>query len=137
MSQRHGHLTEQVVEQERLQELLEQIRKERLLSESLKADNARLLYVLAENDKLIREKDELHAEMQGAASYIATLEDKTYQSNKVSLELLERVRDLESENETLKGYIIDLKSRIAIYIPVKSDVVDMKLAEYINNYPDR
>ena len=47
------------------------------------------------------------------------------------------MRDLESENETLKSYIIDLKSRIAIYIPVKSDAVDMKLAEYINNYPDR
>ncbi len=55
----------------------------------------------------------------------------------MSLELLTRVRDLEGENETLKGYIIDLKSRIAVYIPVKSDTVDMKLAEYINNYPDR
>ena len=39
--------------------------------------------------------------------------------------------------ETLKGYIIDLKSRIAVYIPVKEDPVDKKLAEYINNYPDR
>ena len=47
------------------------------------------------------------------------------------------VKDLESENETLKAYIVDLKSRIAVYIPVKSDAVDMKLAEYINNYPDR
>ena len=32
---------------------------------------------------------------------------------------------------------MDLKSRIAVYIPVKSDAIDMKLAEYINNYPDR
>ena len=30
-----------------------------------------------------------------------------------------------------------MKSRIAVYIPVKSDDVDQKLAEYINNYPDR
>ena len=30
-----------------------------------------------------------------------------------------------------------MKSRIAVYIPVKSDPVDSKLAEYINNYPDR
>lgn len=30
-----------------------------------------------------------------------------------------------------------MKSRIAVYIPVKGDVVDKKLAEYINNYPDR
>jgi len=41
------------------------------------------------------------------------------------------------EIETLRQYIIDLKSRIAVYIPVKNDAVDKKLAEYINNYPDR
>ena len=41
------------------------------------------------------------------------------------------------EVETLKQYIIDLKSRIAVYIPTKNDAIDKKLAEYINNYPDR
>jgi hypothetical protein len=30
-----------------------------------------------------------------------------------------------------------LKSRIAVYIPVKNDGIDKKLAEYINNYPER
>ena len=30
-----------------------------------------------------------------------------------------------------------MKSRIAVYIPVKTDAIDMKLAEYINNFPDR
>jgi len=47
------------------------------------------------------------------------------------------VKELESEIETLKVYIIDLKGRIAVYIPVRSDPIDVKLAEYINNYPDR
>lgn len=37
----------------------------------------------------------------------------------------------------MKAYIIDLKARIAVYIPVKTDAIDTKLAEYINNYPDR
>ena len=37
----------------------------------------------------------------------------------------------------LKNYIIDLKARIAVYIPQKGDSIDKKLAEYINNYPDR
>ena len=37
----------------------------------------------------------------------------------------------------MKAYIVDLKSRIAVYIPVKDSLVDKKLAEYINNYPDR
>lgn len=30
-----------------------------------------------------------------------------------------------------------MKSRIAIYIPMKDDPVDKKLAEFINNYPER
>ena len=47
------------------------------------------------------------------------------------------MKENESEIESLRQYIIDLKSRIAVYIPVKGDVVDKKLAEYINNYPDR
>ena len=54
-----------------------------------------------------------------------------------SLELLKRLRDAELEIDTLKTYIIDLKSRIAVYIPVKNDSVDKRLAEYINNYPER
>ena len=47
------------------------------------------------------------------------------------------MRDREVEVETLKSYIIDLKARIAVYIPVKDCPTDNKLAEYINNYPDR
>jgi len=43
----------------------------------------------------------------------------------------------ENEIDTLKSYILDLKARISVYIPVKSDYIDRKLAEYINNFPDR
>ena len=42
------------------------------------------------------------------------------------------------EIDQLRKIIIDLKSTSnAVYIPVKGDEVDLKLAEYINNYPDR
>ena len=41
------------------------------------------------------------------------------------------------ENDTLRNYIIDLKARVAVYVPARDDPVDMKLAEYINNFPDR
>jgi len=50
---------------------------------------------------------------------------------------LRQLKDAEIEIETLKNYIIELKQRIAVYIPVKDDVIDKKLAEFINNYPDR
>ena len=51
--------------------------------------------------------------------------------------MLGQMKGNDAEIDTLKQYIIDLKSRIAVYIPVKNDMVDKKLAEYINNYPDR
>jgi len=58
-------------------------------------------------------------------------------ANKTALELLTRIRDHEAEVETLKAYIVELRTRIAVYIPVKGDAVDKSLSEYINNYPDR
>ena len=30
-----------------------------------------------------------------------------------------------------------MKSKVAIYVPAKDDAVDLKLADFINNYPDR
>ena len=53
------------------------------------------------------------------------------------MDLLKQVRDLELESSTLKNYIIDLKARVAVYVPVKDDPIDMKVAEFNNNYPDR
>ena len=50
---------------------------------------------------------------------------------------MKRVRDLELENVHLKNYIVDLKARVAIYVPVKEDAIDGRIAEFINNYPDR
>lgn len=79
----------------------------------------------------------LQDDLLAATGYMATLEDKVYKSNCNSLELLNALKQCEIEVETLKQYIIDLKSRIAVYIPVKDDQIDRRLAEYINNYPDR
>ena len=65
------------------------------------------------------------------------MEEKVYKSNKISLELLKQLKDAEVEISTLQTYIVDLKQRIAVYIPIKDDSVDKKLAEFINNYPER
>lgn len=69
--------------------------------------------------------------------YVIQMEEKVYKSNKISLELLKQLKDAEMEIDTLQQYIIDLKQRIAVYIPVKGDFVDRNLAEFINNYPER
>ena len=65
------------------------------------------------------------------------LEQRMYDANKRSLDSLKAMRDLELENSTLREYIIDLKAKVAVYIPVKTDPIDMRIADYFNNYPDR
>ena len=82
-------------------------------------------------------KNDLQIQLEGASAYIAQLEEKFYESQTTQLEMLKQMKEYENEIETLRTYIIDLKSRIAVYIPVKGDTIDKKLAEYINNYPDR
>ena len=66
-----------------------------------------------------------------------SLEEQMLQANTRALEILKQARDLELENVTLKNYIIDLKARVAVYVPLKDDPIDHKMAEFINNYPDR
>ena len=85
----------------------------------------------------LSQKSTLQIELEKATEYIIMMEEKVYKSNKISLELLKQLKDAEIEISSLQQYIIDLKQRIAVYIPMKDDGVDRKLAEYINNYPDR
>lgn len=87
--------------------------------------------------QLVNQKDTVQKELENATDYILELEEKVYKANKTSLELLKQLKDAEVEIETLKQYIVDLKQRIAVYIPVKEDGTDKKLAEFINNYPER
>ena len=80
----------------------------------------------------------MQKEMDKASNYISSLEEKVYLTNTTNLDLLKSVRNLELETATLKNYIIDLKSRVAIYVPInQDDQVDQKVAEFINNFPDR
>lgn len=79
----------------------------------------------------------MQEQLRTASKYILELEEKIYKANKTSLELLRQLREAEAEIDALRQYIIDLRSRIAVYIPVKEDIIDRKLAEYINNYPER
>jgi hypothetical protein len=76
-------------------------------------------------------------ELNTAEQYIYECEEKVEKATRRSLELLRQLKESETEIETLKHYIIELKQRIAVYIPVKDDAIDRKLAEYINNYPER
>lgn len=87
--------------------------------------------------KLQEAKERLQKELETASDYLLEQEDKTHKANQTALELLKQLKEAEEEIDGLKQYIIDLKSKISVYIPVKDDAVDKKLAEYINNFPER
>lgn len=65
------------------------------------------------------------------------MEEKVFKSSKISLELIKQLKDTEVEISILQQHVIDLKQRISVYIPVKNDIIDKKLAEFINNFPER
>lgn len=88
----------------------------------------------AENEALLNDKDELQREVQSATDYILQLEEKCFTANKTALELLTRIRDHEAEVETLKAYVVELRTRISTYVPVKGDSVDKAISEFINSY---
>ena len=69
--------------------------------------------------------------------YMEQLENRVYETNQISLDLLKQIKDQEYEMEVLKTYVIDLKAKVAVYIPIKGDAIDEKLADFVNNYPDR
>lgn len=83
------------------------------------------------------QKATMQKELEKASNYGSELEEKVYKANKTSLELLKQLKSSEGEIDVLKNYIMDLKTKMSIYIPDKDDQVDKKLAEFINNYPER
>ena len=104
------------------------------LVKRLRSENRELTSQIKETND---DRAKIRKELTTATKYMTELEERTLAANKRSLGLLKRLRDLELENQTLKNYIIDLKARVAVYVPIKSDPVDVKMAEFINNYPDR
>ena len=69
--------------------------------------------------------------------YMNELEARMFDANKRSLDTLKHMREMEVERTTLQNYIIELREKTNVYLPVKDDAIDLKMADYINNYPDR
>ena len=100
--------------------------------------------------------------MQITTNYVLQVEEKLYNSNKTCLELLEQVRELDTqfrdENtrqqeeitkltsvnyqlrldiKELTDILNDVANKMQFYVPVKTDAIDLTLSDYINNYPDK
>lgn len=93
----------------------------------------------------------LQKELDNASDYILQLENRFNQSQQTSLELLKqlklaevdsndwqhKVEESQKEIYSLKQYISDFNARVTVYIPAQNDPIDKKMADFINNYPDR
>ena len=58
-------------------------------------------------------------------------------ANGTNGDLLAQLADKDALIEKLKKALSGIKKDVAVYIPVKDDLIDHKLAEYVNNYPER
>ena len=76
------------------------------------------------------EKTELQNALDEATNYNINMEEKVYKSNKISLDLLKEVKDMEV-------YIQKLQLQLGYYKPVAGDQIDILLAEFINNQFER
>lgn len=103
----------------------------------LKDVESHLLRSKETNQEYVVDRTNLRDELEKAGDFMVDLEEKVHKANATSVTLLNKVKESEREIDILKDYIYELKSRVAIYIPVREDPIDKKLAEYINNYPDR
>ena len=77
-------------------------------------------------------KSILQKDLEDAADFNLTLEEKVYKSNKISLDLMAQVKQMKLSMDNMAGY-----ARIGgVYEPFnKDDVIDFNLAEYINWSP--
>ena len=122
------------MERQHAQAMQKVLREHSLTVKHLRNETRELSEQVQETHK---DRTKVQKELKAASKYINELEERTYEANRTSLDLLKRIRDLELENVNLKNYIIDLKARVAIYVPIKDDIIDGRVAEFINNYPDR
>ena len=68
-----------------------------------------------------RDNLNLQKELQDQSDYLTEVEQKTYDANLNALNMLRQLKRAELENEALKAYILELKSKVAIYVPIRGD----------------
>jgi hypothetical protein len=83
--------------------------------------------------------DALRSQIDGNSKVIEGLNDKVYETEKCLIYLKNVVADKEDYVFNLKKMILEMKDKSSVYIPVSDDVIDRRLAEWINasNDPNR
>lgn len=92
-------------------------------------------------ERLSNTKDKYKNDLEVCTNYLLEVEEKCQEAQKTSIELLQHLKDRDGEIERLHDIVIQLKNNsyipdnAFIYHPVKDDLLDLKLAMFINNMP--
>lgn len=92
-------------------------------------------------EKLSSTKEKYKNDLEVCTNYLLEVEEKCQEAQKTSIELLQHLKERDSEIERLHDIIIQIKNNTYIpenafiYHPVKDDPLDQKLALFINNMP--
>ena len=99
-------------------------------------------------EKLLVSKGKLQGELDRATESIISMEEKVFKSNKISLELLKQLKEVEAKLEHEPNFTVERvikreesppkvrKSITPKYYSKEENVVDLKLGEFIADHPD-
>ena len=101
---------------------------------ALKGPNGGKEEMLEQIKQLQDSRRNLKKDLDDSASMIIQMEEKLKAGSVKAIELLKQNADTEKENKKLNIYLKDLKKRVPgeIYVPMKYDLVDQKLGQYLN-----
>mmetsp|Transcript_28851 Transcript_28851/g.51392 ORF Transcript_28851/g.51392 Transcript_28851/m.51392 type:complete len:784 (+) Transcript_28851:309-2660(+) len=100
----------------------------------VREDSASLKEELQQQVELYRvTKDETLAELQNLSDYILAQAQRSKEHVQLLYKFSSAVEERDDEIDQLKHMVVMIKNRNPVYTPVKGDVVDEALAEYLNN----
>lgn len=76
--------------------------------------------------------DSLRSQLDGNSKVIESLSDKVFETEKCLIYLKNIVADKEDYVSNLKKMILEMKDKASVYIPITDDIVDRRLADFIN-----
>eukprot|EP01017_Pseudomicrothorax_dubius_P006077 TRINITY_DN11677_c0_g2_i2.p1 TRINITY_DN11677_c0_g2~~TRINITY_DN11677_c0_g2_i2.p1 ORF type:complete len:700 (-),score=314.98 TRINITY_DN11677_c0_g2_i2:138-2237(-) len=83
-----------------------------------------------------KEKEGLRQQLDMGAEYIISQDEKNYELQKLIIYLKGVITEKDDYVLNLKKLIIEMKEKSAIYVPVREDPIDKRLADYLNNCND-
>ena len=108
--------------------------------EQLICSNEDLNSNIDEHKKVIEllqsEKTKVEVMLTNSITKINNLEEKNFKLSKDLTHVERSIKARDEERELLKNYVKAIKTRTYFYLPTPDDIVDVKLAEHLNNIPD-